>query len=96
MITHDARWSLSRGKNPVPSPWQATAPGTEDEDPGLDEKVAFTRSSHILHSGYTYRQFPAPMPRVAISLNMVLVAKALRPRGRTGHLGGTRFWVGES
>jgi hypothetical protein len=24
MITHDARWSLSRGKNPVPSPWQAT------------------------------------------------------------------------
>jgi class 3 adenylate cyclase len=25
MITHDARRSLSRGKNPVPSPWQATA-----------------------------------------------------------------------
>jgi hypothetical protein len=25
MITHDARWSLTRGKNPVPSPWQATA-----------------------------------------------------------------------
>jgi heme-degrading monooxygenase HmoA len=25
MITHDARWSLSRGKNPVPSPWQATS-----------------------------------------------------------------------
>jgi hypothetical protein len=24
MITHDARRSLSRGKNPVPSPWQAT------------------------------------------------------------------------
>jgi len=26
MITHDARWSLSHGKNPVPSPWQATVP----------------------------------------------------------------------
>jgi hypothetical protein len=24
MITHDTRRSLSRGKNPVPSPWQAT------------------------------------------------------------------------
>jgi hypothetical protein len=24
MITHDARRSLSRGNNPVPSPWQAT------------------------------------------------------------------------
>jgi hypothetical protein len=25
MITHDARRSLSRGNNPVPSPWLATA-----------------------------------------------------------------------
>ena len=24
MITHDARRSLSRGNNPVPSPWLAT------------------------------------------------------------------------
>jgi hypothetical protein len=24
MITHDTRRSLSRGNNPVPSPWQAT------------------------------------------------------------------------
>ena len=24
MITHDARRSLPRGNNPVPSPWQAT------------------------------------------------------------------------
>ena len=24
MITHDARRSLSRGNNPVPSPWQAS------------------------------------------------------------------------
>ena len=24
MITHDARWSLSRGNIPVPSPWLAT------------------------------------------------------------------------
>jgi hypothetical protein len=27
MITHDARWSLPRGKNPVPSSWQTTATG---------------------------------------------------------------------
>lgn len=25
MINHDARWSLSRGKPPAPSPWQATS-----------------------------------------------------------------------
>jgi len=28
MITHDARRSLSRGNNPVPSPWLATPPAT--------------------------------------------------------------------
>ena len=33
MITHDARWSLSRGKNPVPSAWQATPPSLERTGP---------------------------------------------------------------
>ena len=28
MITHDARWSLSRGNIPVPSPWLATRSAT--------------------------------------------------------------------
>jgi hypothetical protein len=31
MITHDARWSLSRGNIPVPSPWLATLSGRGPE-----------------------------------------------------------------
>jgi surface antigen len=34
MITHDARRSLSRGNNPVPSPWQATASNTNGTGTG--------------------------------------------------------------
>ena len=38
MITHDARWSLSRGKNPVPSPWQATLSHCSIE--GIEDRTA--------------------------------------------------------
>jgi hypothetical protein len=35
MITHDRRWSLSRGNTPVPSRWQATSRRPVRGDPGI-------------------------------------------------------------
>jgi hypothetical protein len=46
MITHDARRSLSRGNNPVPSPWQATAPAAAARTTPLITPSSSARAIH--------------------------------------------------
>jgi len=43
MITHDARRSLSRGNNPVPSPWLATRHAPAGWGPKLTRPVKSLR-----------------------------------------------------
>ena len=60
MITHDARWSLSRGKNPVPSPWQATRLGQHWA--GSMITLAGTDVVHLLIAGARIQTCRSDLP----------------------------------
>jgi hypothetical protein len=80
MITHDARRSLSRGNNPVPSPWLATQ---SPSHPSL-KACSSHGSHHVERTGHSTDRScqgsaSVPLPLIARPAALVLVAGSTTP-----------------